>query len=118
VYIEREGLMSGDAFDRIEWYRRCLEDVMAGRAVRGLAEAKAGYESAIAELRKYEPKFLTEQELKELKKGEIVIYGVHRLVVHSSPGEKGHPYFDVPIERFITFNYNRLFRDRRGANEE
>lgn len=40
-----------NALDRIEWYRRCLEDIQDGRVVRGLAEAKAGYDSAMAELK-------------------------------------------------------------------
>ena len=37
--------------ERVEWYRRCLEDLQDGRVVRGLAEAKAGYDSAMDELR-------------------------------------------------------------------
>ena len=31
-----------------DWYRRCLEDVQDGRVVRGLGEAKAGYDAALA----------------------------------------------------------------------
>ncbi len=34
----------------VGWYRRCLEGVEAGKIVRGLGEAKAGYESALAAL--------------------------------------------------------------------
>ena len=30
-----------------DWYRRCLEDVADRRVVRGLAEAKAGYDNAL-----------------------------------------------------------------------
>lgn len=48
-----EGLAMSDAadvVDRIDWYVRCLEDVQDGRVVRGLAEAKAGYDSARDEL--------------------------------------------------------------------
>lgn len=40
-----------EPLDRIDWYRRCLEDITDGRVVRGLAEAKAGYDSALADLR-------------------------------------------------------------------
>lgn len=29
-----------------DWYRRCLEDVIDRRVVRGLDEARAGYDSA------------------------------------------------------------------------
>jgi hypothetical protein len=37
-----------DGWDRVDWYVRCLEDVQdgRGRVVRGLGEAKAGYDSA------------------------------------------------------------------------
>jgi len=40
-----------DRLERIDWYRRCLEGVQDGHVVRGLAEAKAGYDSAMDELR-------------------------------------------------------------------
>jgi hypothetical protein len=36
--------------DCASWYIRCLEDVQDRRPVRGLAEAKAGYDSARAAL--------------------------------------------------------------------
>lgn len=39
-----------DVLASLDWYRRCLEDVQDGRVVRGLAEAKAGYDSALADL--------------------------------------------------------------------
>lgn len=39
-----------DALDRIDWYRRCLEDAVDGRPVRDLPEAKGGYDSAFAAL--------------------------------------------------------------------
>lgn len=39
--------------DVMDWYRRCLEDLQDGRAVRNLDEAKAGYDSAHAELLRY-----------------------------------------------------------------
>lgn len=32
------------ALSEIDWYRRCLEDLQDRRPVRGLAEAKAGYD--------------------------------------------------------------------------
>jgi phage terminase Nu1 subunit (DNA packaging protein) len=35
------------AVSLVGWYRRCLEDVAAGKRVRGLDEARAGYESAL-----------------------------------------------------------------------
>ena len=35
-----------DAYvEAADWYRRCLEDVVDRRPVRGLAEAKAAYDS-------------------------------------------------------------------------
>ncbi len=34
-----------------DWYRRCLEDVQDRKVVRGLAEAKAGYDSTLAAAR-------------------------------------------------------------------
>ena len=35
-----------DAYvEAADWYRRCLEDVIDRRTVRGLAEAKAAYDS-------------------------------------------------------------------------
>lgn len=37
--------------DAADWYRRCLEDVIDRRTVRGLAEAKAGYDSALDAVR-------------------------------------------------------------------
>ena len=40
-----------ELLDMIEWYRRCLEDVMRHRPVRGLDEAKAGYDTAMAKLK-------------------------------------------------------------------
>ena len=40
-----------ELLDVIDWYRRCLEDVQDGRVVRGLGEAKLGYDSAMDELR-------------------------------------------------------------------
>lgn len=53
----REHLLSDEsveaALDRIDWYRRCLEDIQDGRSVRGLTEAKLGYDSAIDELRSF-----------------------------------------------------------------
>lgn len=36
--------------DAADWYCRCLEDVQDRRPVRGLAEAKAGFDSARDEL--------------------------------------------------------------------
>lgn len=35
------------ALDMIDWYRRCLEDVQDGKPVRGLDEAKHGYDAAM-----------------------------------------------------------------------
>jgi len=34
----------------IEWYVKCLQDVNERKTVRGLAEAEAGYRTAIREL--------------------------------------------------------------------
>lgn len=39
-----------NCLDRIDWYRRCLEGIQDRQVVRGLAEAKAGYDSAMNEL--------------------------------------------------------------------
>jgi hypothetical protein len=39
-----------DVVEAGRWYCRCLEDVQARRVVRGLGEAKAAYESALAAL--------------------------------------------------------------------
>lgn len=36
--------------DCADWYRRCLEDVHDRRVVRGLGEAKAGYDNALRRL--------------------------------------------------------------------
>lgn len=36
--------------DQISWYVRCLKDVQDGRVVRGLSEAKAGYDAALDSL--------------------------------------------------------------------
>lgn len=41
-----------DLLDMVDWYRRCLEDVMDRRVVRGFTEAKLGYDSAMAELKR------------------------------------------------------------------
>jgi hypothetical protein len=41
-----------EALSMVDWYVRCLEDVQDGRVVRGLAEAKAGYDSAMTTLGK------------------------------------------------------------------
>jgi phage terminase Nu1 subunit (DNA packaging protein) len=38
--------------DAADWYRRCLQDVLDGRVVRGLDESKAEFESALADLQK------------------------------------------------------------------
>jgi hypothetical protein len=35
---------------QVEWYVQCLKDVQAGKVVRGLGEAEAGYHSALAAL--------------------------------------------------------------------
>lgn len=35
-----------EALDWIDWYRRCLEGIQDKQVVRGLAEAKAGYDAA------------------------------------------------------------------------
>ena len=35
--------------DRVNWYVACLEDVIARKVVRGLAEAEAGFDAAIDE---------------------------------------------------------------------
>jgi hypothetical protein len=35
------------ALDMIDWYRQCLQDVIARRSVRGLDEAEAGYLTAM-----------------------------------------------------------------------
>lgn len=40
-----------ECLDQIDWYRRCLEDVADRRPVRGLDEAKAGYDVAMHRLR-------------------------------------------------------------------
>lgn len=37
--------------DAADWYRRCLEDVNDRRPVRGLGEAKAGYDAALEKAR-------------------------------------------------------------------
>jgi hypothetical protein len=42
---------TNELIERLDWYRRCLEDVQDRRVVRGLAEAKAGYDSALSQLR-------------------------------------------------------------------
>jgi hypothetical protein len=39
------------ALDAATWYVACLEGVQAREIVRGLTEAKAGYESALARYR-------------------------------------------------------------------
>jgi len=39
-----------ECVDMMDWYRRCLEDVLDGRPVRNLDEAKAGYDKARDEL--------------------------------------------------------------------
>lgn len=39
-----------ELLNMIDWYRRCLEDVIDRRPVRDLAEAKAGYDRAWADL--------------------------------------------------------------------
>lgn len=39
--------------DQMDWYRRCLEDVQDRKPVRGLGEAKAGYDRARDELLRY-----------------------------------------------------------------
>jgi len=44
AWAENERLR--DALEATDWYVRCLEDIQDGRVVRGLAEAKAGYDSA------------------------------------------------------------------------
>lgn len=36
-----------EALDWIDWYVTCLQDVLDKKVVRGLAEAEAGYLSAI-----------------------------------------------------------------------
>jgi hypothetical protein len=44
--VERERDMLREYETCADWYIRCLEDVQDRRPVRGLAEAKAGYDSA------------------------------------------------------------------------
>jgi hypothetical protein len=44
--MERERDMLREYETCADWYIRCLEDVQDRRPVRGLAEAKAGYDSA------------------------------------------------------------------------
>lgn len=40
-----------DSLDQVVWYARCLEDVQDRRPVRGLDEAKAGYDAGLRTLR-------------------------------------------------------------------
>ena len=58
-----------ERLDRIDWYRRCLEDLHDGRVVRGLDEAKTGYDSAMEELRDLAAQLAErEREIEELRK--------------------------------------------------
>ena len=45
--VSRPETETAALISQIDWYRRCLEDMQDGKVVRGLGEAKAGYDSAV-----------------------------------------------------------------------
>lgn len=60
-------------------------------------------------------RFLNDDELAGLVKGERVVIGTQPFVVLSGPGDAGHPQFAPPPETvFHDPPLHRVFRDRRG----